>query len=75
MMWIGFNRRSLINVALLVSEKERYLLWRYDCVLASINESLFLVPVNSLVPSDSVILRESSSGKIVGVDKYIGYLA
>lgn len=75
MMWIGIGRRSLINVALLVSEKERYLLWRYEYVLASINESLFLVPVNSLVPSDAVMLRESSSGKIVGVDKYIGYLA
>jgi hypothetical protein len=75
MMWIGINRRSLIDVALLVSEKERYLLWRYEYVLASINENLFLVPVNSLIPSDSVILRESSSGKIVGVDKYIGYLA
>jgi hypothetical protein len=75
LMWIGVRYRSLINLALLVSEKERYLLWRYEYVLASINESLFLVPVNSFIPSDSIVMRERISRKIVGVDKYIGYLA
>jgi hypothetical protein len=59
----------------LMSERERYLLWRYEYVLVSINQSLFLVPVNSFVPSDSVLMRERSSGKIVGMDKYIGFFA
>jgi hypothetical protein len=75
LMWIGIRNRSLISVASLMSEKESYLLWRYKYVLASINESLFLVPINSFIPSDSVLMRERSSGKIMGVDKYIGYLA
>jgi hypothetical protein len=75
LMWIGIRNRSLINVASLMSEKERYLLWRYEYILASINQSLFLVPINSFIPSDSVLMRERSSGKIMGVDKYIGYFA
>jgi hypothetical protein len=75
LMWIGIRNRSLINVASLMSEKERYLLWRYEYILASINQSLFLVPINSFIPSDSVLMRERSSGKIMGMDKYIGYFA
>jgi hypothetical protein len=75
LMWSGIRNRSLINVASLMSEKERYLLWRYEYILASINQSLFLVPINSFIPSDSVLMREPSSGKIMGVDKYIGYFA
>lgn len=75
LLWVGIRNRSLISLTSLMSERERYLLWRYDYVLASINQSLFLVPVNSFVPSDSVLMRERSSGKIMGVDKYIGYFA
>ena len=75
LMWVGIRNRPLINVASLMSEKERYLLWRYEYILASINESLFLVPINSFIPSDSVLVRERSSGKIMGVDKFIGYFA
>lgn len=54
---------------------DRYLLWRYAYVLVMINDTLFLVPINSFVPSNSMLIRDDLSGKLVGVDKYIGYFA
>jgi hypothetical protein len=75
LMWVGIRNRSLIRLTSLMSEQERYLLWRYEYILVSINHSLFLVPVNSFIPSDSILMRERSSGKIMGVDKYNGYWA
>jgi hypothetical protein len=72
LQWIGIRNGSLIRLTSLMDEKEKYLLWRYEYVLTSINETLFLVPVNSFVPSKSLIMRERSSGKIIGVDRYMG---
>jgi hypothetical protein len=73
--WVGVRNGSLIRLTLLMDEKEKYLLWRYEYVLTSINETLFLVPVNSYVPANSVIMRDESSGKIIGVDKYVGFFS
>lgn len=73
--WMGIKNASLIRLSSMVSEKEQYLLWRYQYVLTSINETLFLVPVNSFIPSNSIILREESSRKIIGVDKYMSFFA
>jgi hypothetical protein len=75
LMWVGIRNTSLIRLTSLMSEQERYLLWRYEYILASINHSLFLVPVNSFIPSDSILMRERSSGKIMGMDKYNSYWA
>lgn len=73
--WIGIRNGSLIRLTLLMDEKEKYLLWRYEYVLTSINETLFLVPVNSYVPSNSLIMRDKTSGKIIGVDRYMGFFS
>lgn len=73
--WIGIRNGSLIRLTLLMNEKEKYLLWRYEYVLTSINETLFLVPVNAYVPSNSLILRDKTSGKIIGVDRYMGFFS
>jgi len=73
--WVGVRNGSLIRLTLLMDEKEKYLLWRYEYVLTSINETLFLVPVNSYVPANSIIMRDESSGKIIGVDKYVGFFS
>jgi hypothetical protein len=73
--WIGIGNGSLIRLTLLMDEKEKYLLWRYEYVLTSINETLFLVSVNSYVPSNSLIMRDKTSGKIIGVDRYMGFFS
>jgi hypothetical protein len=73
--WIGIRNGSLIRLTLLMNEKEKYLLWRYEYVLTSINETLFLVPVNAYVPSNSLIMRDKTSGKIIGVDRYMGFFS
>lgn len=75
LQWIGIRNGSLIRLTSLMNEKEKYLLWRYEYVLTSINETLFLVPVNSFIPSNSLIMRENSSGKVIGVDKYMGFFS
>ena len=75
LQWAAIKNGSLVKLPLLMNAKDRYLLWRYAYVLVLINDTLFLVPINSFVPSNSMLMRDDLSGKLVGVDKYIGYFA
>jgi hypothetical protein len=75
LQWAAIKNGSLVMLHLLMNDKDRYLLWRYAYVLVLINDTLFLVPVNSFVPSNSMLIRDDVSGKLVGVDKYMGYFA
>jgi hypothetical protein len=75
LQWAAIKNGSLVKLPLLMNDKDRYLLWRYAYVLVLINDTLFLVPINSFVPSNSTLMRDDLSGKLVGVDKYIGYFA
>ena len=63
---------SLIGIPSLLSDTEKYLLWRYDFILVSIYGTVYQVPIYSYVPENSVIMRESISHKIIGASKY-GY--
>lgn len=63
---------SLIGLPYLMTDPEKYLLWRYEFILVSIYDTVYQVPIYSHVPVSSKILRESESGKIIGLSKY-GY--
>jgi hypothetical protein len=63
---------SLIGLPYLMTDTEKYLLWRYEFILVSIHDTVYQVPIYSYVPISSKILRESQSGKIIGLSKY-GY--
>jgi len=63
---------ALIELPHLLNEVEKYLLWKYEFILVIIYGTTYKVPIYSLVPESSNILREKSSHKIVGMSKY-GY--
>lgn len=63
---------SLIGLPYLMTDTEKYLLWRYEFILVFIYDTVYQVPIYSYVPVSSKILRESESGKIIGLSKY-GY--
>jgi len=66
------NTESLIGLPYLMTDTEKYLLWRYEFILVFIYDTVYQVPTYSYVPVSSKILRESESGKIIGLSKY-GY--
>lgn len=60
-----------INIPLkkLMSETEKYLLWRYSYVLVAIRGIRYLVNPNSYVPQSSIILRDKNE-RMLGKDRY-----
>jgi hypothetical protein len=64
---------SLIGLPSMMSDTEKYLLWRYEFILVLIYGTVYQVPIYSYVPESSIIVRESRSHKIIGASKY-GYL-
>ncbi|HEX7179180.1 MAG TPA: hypothetical protein VF220_05595 [Nitrososphaeraceae archaeon] len=63
---------SLIRIPNLLSDTEKYLVWRYEFILVIIYGTVYQVHTDSFVPESSKILRESKSHKIIGLSKY-GY--
>jgi hypothetical protein len=57
----------------LMSEQEKYLLWRYEYVLTNIYNTSYLVKPDGFVPKNSTILRDKESGRMIGVSRYSGY--
>lgn len=58
----------------IMSEQDRRLLWRYEYVLARIGGTVFLVKPSATVPVDSTeLLRDRSSGKLMGKARFAGY--
>jgi hypothetical protein len=57
----------------LMSEQEKYLLWRYEYILTSIYGTPYLVKPDGFVPKRSTILRDKESGRMIGVARYSGY--
>jgi hypothetical protein len=57
----------------LMSEQEKYLLWRYEYVLTNIYSTSYLVKPDGFVPKNSTILRDRKSGRMIGVSRYSGY--
>jgi len=63
---------SLIGLPSMMSDTEKYLLWRYEFILVDIYGTVYQVPIYSYVPVSSIIMREPKSHKIIGASKY-GY--
>lgn len=64
-----------VNIPLkdLMSEIEKYLIWRYSYVLVSIRGIRYVANPNSYVPYSSVILRDEN-GRMIGKGKFSSYL-
>ncbi len=62
-----------VPVKNLMTDMERYLLWRYDYVLAGIYGSPYLVRPGGLVPKDSTLFRDKDSGRVMGKARYTGF--
>jgi hypothetical protein len=72
LQFAGTTTESLIRLPNLLSDTERYLLWRYEFILVIIFNRVYQVPINSYVPESSKILREPKSHKIIGFSRH-GY--
>lgn len=69
----GRQERS-IPVKSLMTDQDRYLLWRYEYVLADIYGTPHLVRPDGLVPKDSTrIFRDKDSGRMMGKARYTGF--
>lgn len=65
---------SSVPVKSLMTDQDRYLLWRYEYVLADIYGTPHLVIPDGLVPKDSTrILRDKDSGRVIGKARYTGF--
>jgi hypothetical protein len=65
---------SSIPVKNLMTDEERYLLWRYEYILATIYGVPHLVRPQGYVPEGSTsIHRDKESGRIMGKARYTGY--
>ncbi|HEX7033934.1 MAG TPA: hypothetical protein VF172_13130 [Nitrososphaera sp.] len=59
-----------VSVKSLLTEQDRYLLWRYEYVLANIHGTPHLVSPSGRVPVGSVILKDRESGMVLGKARY-----
>ncbi len=70
----GRYSEPLVPARSLMEEKDRYMLWRYEYVLASIYGTPHLVKPDGLVPEKSTeFFRDKESGLLMGMGKYDGY--
>jgi hypothetical protein len=68
----GYTEPS-VPLMSLMSEQEKYLLWRYEYILTNIYNTFYLVKPDGFVPKNSTILRDKESGRMIGVSRYSGY--
>lgn len=70
----GRYSEPLVPARSLMEAKDRYLLWRYEYVLASIYGTPHLVKPDGLVPQKSTeFVRDRESGLLMGMGRYDGY--
>ena len=70
----GRYSEPLVPAKSLMEDRDRYLLWRYEYVLASIYGTPHLVRPEGLVPERSTeFIRDRESGLLMGMGKYDGY--
>jgi hypothetical protein len=63
-----------VPIKSLMTDQDRYLMWRYEYVLANIYGTEYLVRPEGLVPKDSTVaVRDRASGRIVGKARYNGF--
>jgi hypothetical protein len=69
----GREERS-VPVKSLMTDQDRYLLWRYEYILADIYGAPHLVRPDGLVPKDSTrVFRDKDTGRVMGKARYSGF--
>ncbi len=70
----GRYSEPLVPARSLMEDRDRYMLWRYEYVLANIYGTPHLVRPDGLVPEKSTeFFRDKDSGLLMGMGKYDGY--
>jgi hypothetical protein len=68
------NMERSVHVKNLMTDQDRYLLWRYEYILADIYGTPYLVKPTGLVPKDSTrVFRDKDTGRVVGKARYSGF--
>lgn len=68
------RQEGSIPIKNLMNDQDRYLLWRYEYVLADIYGTPHLVRPEGLVPKDSTrIFRDRDTGRVMGKARYSGF--
>jgi hypothetical protein len=62
-----------IPLTSLMKEQEKYILWRYEYILTNIYNTHYLVEPNGFVPTNSIIVRDNKTGRMIGISRYCGY--
>lgn len=62
-----------VSVTSLMTDEDRYLLWRYEYVLTNIYGVPNLVKPSGLVPVGSTVLKDRESGRVLGKARYSGF--
>jgi hypothetical protein len=63
-----------VPIRMLMTDEERYVLWRYEYVLASIYGTPHLVRPEGFVPKYSTLIyRDRQSGRMIGKGRYNGF--
>ena len=57
----------------MMTEQDRYLLWRYEYVLVRIYGTPHLVRPEGMVPVSSTVFRDKDSGRVIGKARYTGF--
>lgn len=70
----GRYSEPMVQARSLMEDRDRYLLWRYEYVLASIYGTPHLVRPDGLVPEKSTeFIRDRESGLLMGMGRYDSY--
>lgn len=73
---VGGRLEPSVPALTLMDERDRYLMWRYEYVLADIYGRPHLVRPDGMVPQKSTsFVRDRASGLIMGVPRFTGYFA
>jgi hypothetical protein len=71
---VGDHREQMAPAKSLMQERDRYLIWRYEYVLAYIYGRAHLVRPEGLVPrNNTTFVRDRKSGLLIGKARYTGY--
>lgn len=71
---VGGHREPMVPAKSLMEDRDRYLIWRYEYVLANIYGTPHLVRPTGLVPKkETVFVRDDETGLLVGKARHSGY--
>ena len=71
---VGNQKQQMVPAKTLMQDRDRYLIWRYEYVLAYIYGTAHLVRPDGLVPrKDTTFVRDEESGLLIGKARYAGY--